>query len=119
MIRRPPRSTLSSSSAASDVYKRQVPCGRGERDDVDDSWFCVQDALGGHYHRRMAESGFSAFGESEVQIDEVTRRRHRARLSRRLVTVGRVGCRYGPVEALELRAPPYVPRSSRGPWPAA
>eukprot|EP00658_Telonema_sp_P-2_P043440 TRINITY_DN3137_c0_g1_i4.p1 TRINITY_DN3137_c0_g1~~TRINITY_DN3137_c0_g1_i4.p1 ORF type:complete len:106 (+),score=38.90 TRINITY_DN3137_c0_g1_i4:71-388(+) len=25
MIRRPPRSTLSSSSAASDVYKRQVP----------------------------------------------------------------------------------------------
>src|SRR5674536_257223 len=28
MIRRPPRSTLSSSSAASDVYKRQVPSGR-------------------------------------------------------------------------------------------
>eukprot|EP00656_Telonema_subtile_P030711 TRINITY_DN33696_c0_g2_i2.p2 TRINITY_DN33696_c0_g2~~TRINITY_DN33696_c0_g2_i2.p2 ORF type:complete len:101 (-),score=12.60 TRINITY_DN33696_c0_g2_i2:127-429(-) len=26
MIRRPPRSTLSSSSAASDVYKRQTPC---------------------------------------------------------------------------------------------
>src|SRR5664279_6486227 len=26
MIRRPPRSTLSSSSAASDVYKRQVLC---------------------------------------------------------------------------------------------
>src|SRR5664280_3809066 len=26
MIRRPPRSTLSSSSAASDVYKRQVSC---------------------------------------------------------------------------------------------
>src|SRR5674536_263482 len=30
MIRRPPRSTLSSSSAASDVYKRQRP-GRGLR----------------------------------------------------------------------------------------
>src|SRR5664279_1401020 len=29
MIRRPPRSTLSSSSAASDVYKRQVPIHRG------------------------------------------------------------------------------------------
>eukprot|EP00658_Telonema_sp_P-2_P023147 TRINITY_DN19269_c0_g1_i2.p1 TRINITY_DN19269_c0_g1~~TRINITY_DN19269_c0_g1_i2.p1 ORF type:complete len:384 (-),score=98.55 TRINITY_DN19269_c0_g1_i2:95-1246(-) len=29
MIRRPPRSTLSSSSAASDVYKRQVDCLRG------------------------------------------------------------------------------------------
>eukprot|EP00658_Telonema_sp_P-2_P010761 TRINITY_DN14071_c0_g1_i1.p1 TRINITY_DN14071_c0_g1~~TRINITY_DN14071_c0_g1_i1.p1 ORF type:complete len:117 (+),score=14.94 TRINITY_DN14071_c0_g1_i1:138-488(+) len=27
MIRRPPRSTLSSSSAASDVYKRQGACG--------------------------------------------------------------------------------------------
>src|SRR5664280_2380156 len=26
MIRRPPRSTLSSSSAASDVYKRQIVC---------------------------------------------------------------------------------------------
>eukprot|EP00658_Telonema_sp_P-2_P063797 TRINITY_DN52598_c0_g1_i1.p1 TRINITY_DN52598_c0_g1~~TRINITY_DN52598_c0_g1_i1.p1 ORF type:complete len:181 (-),score=42.20 TRINITY_DN52598_c0_g1_i1:45-587(-) len=29
MIRRPPRSTLSSSSAASDVYKRQLLCGKG------------------------------------------------------------------------------------------
>src|SRR5674536_282669 len=29
MIRRPPRSTLSSSSAASDVYKRQVQRGQG------------------------------------------------------------------------------------------
>src|SRR5678815_4482364 len=30
MIRRPPRSTLDRSSAASDVYKRQVPrCGPG------------------------------------------------------------------------------------------
>src|SRR5665648_125829 len=28
MIRRPPRATLSSSSAASDVYKRQVQIGR-------------------------------------------------------------------------------------------
>eukprot|EP00658_Telonema_sp_P-2_P046550 TRINITY_DN3477_c0_g1_i1.p2 TRINITY_DN3477_c0_g1~~TRINITY_DN3477_c0_g1_i1.p2 ORF type:complete len:104 (+),score=16.91 TRINITY_DN3477_c0_g1_i1:66-377(+) len=31
MIRRPPRSTLSSSSAASDVYKRQVSVGEPER----------------------------------------------------------------------------------------
>src|SRR5674536_406593 len=30
MIRRPPRSTLSSSSAASDVYKRQVLVGVGQ-----------------------------------------------------------------------------------------
>ena len=34
MIRRPPRSTLDRSSAASDVYKRQSPgCQRLERDD--------------------------------------------------------------------------------------
>eukprot|EP00658_Telonema_sp_P-2_P074366 TRINITY_DN6356_c0_g1_i5.p2 TRINITY_DN6356_c0_g1~~TRINITY_DN6356_c0_g1_i5.p2 ORF type:complete len:111 (+),score=11.71 TRINITY_DN6356_c0_g1_i5:139-471(+) len=32
MIRRPPRSTLSSSSAASDVYKRQVPLERCHAD---------------------------------------------------------------------------------------
>ena len=31
MIRRPPRSTLSSSSAASDVYKRQEPNSIGEQ----------------------------------------------------------------------------------------
>src|SRR5664280_2993516 len=42
MIRRPPRSTLSSSSAASDVYKRQhqrhdeVPEGAGHHDDCRD-----------------------------------------------------------------------------------
>eukprot|EP00658_Telonema_sp_P-2_P055620 TRINITY_DN4420_c0_g1_i2.p1 TRINITY_DN4420_c0_g1~~TRINITY_DN4420_c0_g1_i2.p1 ORF type:complete len:199 (-),score=22.57 TRINITY_DN4420_c0_g1_i2:345-941(-) len=34
MIRRPPRSTLSSSSAASDVYKRQVQLLHGGDDDV-------------------------------------------------------------------------------------
>src|SRR5664280_3702632 len=34
MIRRPPRSTLSSSSAASDVYKRQVEDGQGVRGGV-------------------------------------------------------------------------------------
>ena len=33
MIRRPPRSTLSSSSAASDVYKRQGPFGQTFRPD--------------------------------------------------------------------------------------
>src|ERR1035437_8466603 len=63
----------------------------------------------------MAEARFAAFGESEIQIDDVTRRRHRARLSRRLATAGRAGCPYGPVEALGQRASRYVPRSSRGP----
>src|SRR5674536_311479 len=33
MIRRPPRSTLSSSSAASDVYKRQPPAAAGHQGD--------------------------------------------------------------------------------------
>src|SRR5664280_2660343 len=40
MIRRPPRSTLSSSSAASDVYKRQV----GEHD-VADPLQCLQQVV--------------------------------------------------------------------------
>src|SRR5664280_3675607 len=34
MIRRPPRSTLSSSSAASDVYKRQASGGGMRRNDI-------------------------------------------------------------------------------------
>ena len=36
MIRRPPRSTLDRSSAASDVYKRQVCDERGDRAGVED-----------------------------------------------------------------------------------
>eukprot|EP00658_Telonema_sp_P-2_P014966 TRINITY_DN15717_c0_g1_i1.p1 TRINITY_DN15717_c0_g1~~TRINITY_DN15717_c0_g1_i1.p1 ORF type:complete len:387 (+),score=99.59 TRINITY_DN15717_c0_g1_i1:118-1278(+) len=43
MIRRPPRSTLSSSSAASDVYKRQAsesPRGRRCDTTVHDTWTC-------------------------------------------------------------------------------
>ena len=35
MIRRPPRSTLDRSSAASDVYKRQLKQRLGQRTDVD------------------------------------------------------------------------------------
>src|SRR5678816_4688411 len=35
MIRRPPRSTLDRSSAASDVYKRQVPVGLTEDENVE------------------------------------------------------------------------------------
>ena len=47
MIRRPPRSTRKESSAASDVYKRQVVAGTGDEyeeysecngDDCSDSW---------------------------------------------------------------------------------
>src|SRR5664279_6624489 len=51
MIRRPPRSTLSSSSAASDVYKRQVlvdATDPGVRTDVVDAATAVREAaLGG------------------------------------------------------------------------
>eukprot|EP00656_Telonema_subtile_P045809 TRINITY_DN5206_c0_g1_i1.p1 TRINITY_DN5206_c0_g1~~TRINITY_DN5206_c0_g1_i1.p1 ORF type:complete len:306 (+),score=107.27 TRINITY_DN5206_c0_g1_i1:88-1005(+) len=49
MIRRPPRSTLSSSSAASDVYKRQVlePL---RLDEVDD------DGMAGHHYPRPEDS---------------------------------------------------------------
>src|SRR5664279_3708763 len=49
MIRRPPRSTLSSSSAASDVYKRQVVAvgafGQGSDVGVGGFGSCVRDAV--------------------------------------------------------------------------
>src|SRR5664280_1478648 len=54
MIRRPPRSTLSSSSAASDVYKRQVPLRAGQ---VSLDGQVLEDAERGHpvaaEHRRV------------------------------------------------------------------
>ena len=68
MIRRPPRSTLDRSSAASDVYKRQVLAGdrspgdrRGDRRGLVDRWPGV---FGGH--RRWQ-------GLSLIHISEPTR----------------------------------------------
>eukprot|EP00658_Telonema_sp_P-2_P057076 TRINITY_DN45545_c0_g2_i1.p1 TRINITY_DN45545_c0_g2~~TRINITY_DN45545_c0_g2_i1.p1 ORF type:complete len:253 (+),score=49.08 TRINITY_DN45545_c0_g2_i1:81-839(+) len=48
MIRRPPRSTLSSSSAASDVYKRQIVLNEGLTE------------VGGHYQYDEASNGMIA-----------------------------------------------------------
>src|SRR5664280_3900170 len=48
MIRRPPRSTLSSSSAASDVYKRQAP-------PPDEPEGCGPAPVGGHADSRRPE----------------------------------------------------------------
>eukprot|EP00658_Telonema_sp_P-2_P055422 TRINITY_DN44060_c0_g1_i1.p2 TRINITY_DN44060_c0_g1~~TRINITY_DN44060_c0_g1_i1.p2 ORF type:complete len:103 (-),score=25.04 TRINITY_DN44060_c0_g1_i1:139-447(-) len=45
MIRRPPRSTLSSSSAASDVYKRQIVCSSNTQSRVDTRGLSVGVAL--------------------------------------------------------------------------
>ena len=58
MIRRPPRSTQSRSSAASDVYKRQLPC--------DTSFITAfknknHDCIVGMYHDAL-QSGLKAFG---------------------------------------------------------
>eukprot|EP00658_Telonema_sp_P-2_P024701 TRINITY_DN19934_c0_g1_i1.p1 TRINITY_DN19934_c0_g1~~TRINITY_DN19934_c0_g1_i1.p1 ORF type:complete len:147 (-),score=32.16 TRINITY_DN19934_c0_g1_i1:378-818(-) len=69
MIRRPPRSTLSSSSAASDVYKRQVEICRAHRS---------QDVLGRHKTLDLADPGenpqwnqnfeFPVFGNEDIHI---------------------------------------------------
>src|SRR5664279_2659488 len=64
MIRPPPRSTLSSSSAASDVYKRQaVACGSPCTDYNDDwqAWllFC---------HNSCQSSSRTCFGRSAVSL---------------------------------------------------
>ena len=51
MIRRPPRSTQSRSSAASDVYKRQgvkLPLALAELGLIDEYEFVVQPRLAGH-----------------------------------------------------------------------
>eukprot|EP00658_Telonema_sp_P-2_P032770 TRINITY_DN24182_c0_g1_i3.p1 TRINITY_DN24182_c0_g1~~TRINITY_DN24182_c0_g1_i3.p1 ORF type:complete len:123 (+),score=23.99 TRINITY_DN24182_c0_g1_i3:111-479(+) len=46
MIRRPPRSTLSSSSAASDVYKRQAEGGCPETTQIQLAWVLLQVVVG-------------------------------------------------------------------------
>ena len=45
MIRRPPRSTQSRSSAASDVYKRQLPIQKVHPDDENGKSTCDPDML--------------------------------------------------------------------------
>eukprot|EP00658_Telonema_sp_P-2_P022812 TRINITY_DN1912_c0_g1_i4.p1 TRINITY_DN1912_c0_g1~~TRINITY_DN1912_c0_g1_i4.p1 ORF type:complete len:137 (+),score=32.95 TRINITY_DN1912_c0_g1_i4:109-519(+) len=68
MIRRPPRSTLSSSSAASDVYKRQVSTqSTGARGTVSMEYFIVElevapeeaHASRGHLFLGVSETGIS------------------------------------------------------------
>src|SRR5665648_1269378 len=80
MIRRPPRSTLSSSSAASDVYKRQVErfrAGAADDDDIalielePDLAFDVFLAL---VHQRLQHLALRR--EPEAVIDELRIARH-------------------------------------------
>src|SRR5450756_1914280 len=55
MMRRPPRSTQSRSSAASDVYKRQVDVARNLRaGDLRATFYRVQAVLCSTHHRRSA-----------------------------------------------------------------
>src|SRR5664280_1727987 len=58
MIRRPPRSTLSSSSAASDVYKRQIFASGDSRNDANAVFFSLV------RHVRMLDAA-SQLGESD------------------------------------------------------
>ena len=68
MIRRPPRSTLDRSSAASDVYKRQILRARftGQPEHVINYFFFVAEEL----REIMASLGFRL---SLIQISEPTR----------------------------------------------
>src|SRR5664280_3726382 len=63
MIRRPPRSTLSSSSAASDVYKRQDVDGVG----LLRAEFMVADALAGVHPRLLMQRG-----EEQTFVDKMS-----------------------------------------------
>eukprot|EP00657_Telonema_sp_P-1_P010451 TRINITY_DN489_c0_g1_i11.p2 TRINITY_DN489_c0_g1~~TRINITY_DN489_c0_g1_i11.p2 ORF type:complete len:107 (+),score=38.06 TRINITY_DN489_c0_g1_i11:113-433(+) len=56
MIRRPPRSTQSRSSAASDVYKRQLQMHHGRDDDLDHIAVLPGDVMAlEHFAQRMGD----------------------------------------------------------------
>src|SRR5450756_1866760 len=69
MIRRPPRSTQSRSSAASDVYKRQVQTliDWGVPFDLDDAGNIVLTREGGHSASRILHCGGDATGQGVTQ----------------------------------------------------
>src|SRR5664280_1892698 len=71
MIRRPPRSTLSSSSAASDVYKRQIYGYAGSllaaASHVERSIVFANDAM---HHSQTESSAFSGFLGREERFEE-------------------------------------------------
>src|SRR5680860_1630524 len=77
MIRRPPRSTQSRSSAASDVYKRQGLCGAA---DSRGPWQCVGRGSPARFvvcsrlGCRGGEAGETASHLSLIHISEPTRR---------------------------------------------
>eukprot|EP00657_Telonema_sp_P-1_P001317 TRINITY_DN13079_c0_g1_i1.p1 TRINITY_DN13079_c0_g1~~TRINITY_DN13079_c0_g1_i1.p1 ORF type:complete len:128 (+),score=60.94 TRINITY_DN13079_c0_g1_i1:101-484(+) len=56
MRRRPPRSTQSRSSAASDVYKRQVQHGKVQGYDEDRDLYCVKVAYSTIYGAKVSQS---------------------------------------------------------------
>src|SRR5450756_842105 len=77
MIRRPPRSTQSRSSAASDVYKRQVQTGIRTRDDATDLAAHVFDAIRepyeclGHQLTTDASIGIALAPEHGTDLDQI------------------------------------------------
>ena len=67
MIRRPPRSTLDRSSAASDVYKRQ------RQPDLDNARTAMQSGIGLVARDRIGESVAPGLALSLIHISEPTR----------------------------------------------
>src|SRR5450756_3246924 len=84
MIRRPPRSTQSRSSAASDVYKRQVGTNVERKLTTDENGNYEAPALKpGHYLVKVEIAGFRGFTAEDVLLD--------AGLTRRFDVVMQVG----------------------------
>src|SRR5678815_5522311 len=75
MIRRPPRSTLDRSSAASDVYKRQGYIDEGTSQDYDgDGWYTPDDCDDYDYYVNPGATEYSDGQDNDCDgyIDEVT-----------------------------------------------
>src|SRR5664280_3013936 len=105
MIRRPPRSTLSSSSAASDVYKRQsclVGYNRGERRDRPDR------GVGGDRPVLLPDRGVAGRAAAAPQGHAWLAVGHR-RASRDLSAAGMVGPDMAPA-ACTASSPPRARR---------
>ncbi len=63
--------------------RMELPNRRGEWHHVEDRWGLVEDPLRRHDDGGMPEAGFVSLGHPEIEVDDVTRARHRATPLRR------------------------------------
>src|SRR5690348_9427244 len=77
-------------------FRVEPPDVRGQGHDVNHRRLRAEDALGRYDDPGMTKAGFATLGQSEVEIDNVTRGQHRARSSRRRAMAESVAGRSGP-----------------------